>query len=190
MCRLHQRLRAGWRRQWRKSGMRRNARRYSGVSGKPDRQISERQTLMKTELSILIPTYNDCCLELVRQLAEQAQNIEDLHAYEIIVADDGSTEKETVEANRPINNIEHCRYIERSENRGRAIIRNFLAQQACHAWLLYIDSDMTVIRKDFLKTYLTCAGTQVVYDIRCSAGIKATCVSCTRNGQNGNILQR
>ncbi|ETD21519.1 glycosyltransferase family 2 protein [Hoylesella oralis] len=118
---------------------------------------------MKTELSILIPTYNDCCLELVRQLAEQAQNIEDLHAYEIIVADDGSTEKETVEANRPINNIEHCRYIERLENKGRAIIRNFLAQQACHVWLLYIDSDMTVIRKDFLKTYLTCTETQVIY---------------------------
>ena len=118
---------------------------------------------MKTELSILIPTYNDCCLELVRQLAKQARSIENLHTYEIIVADDGSTKKETVETNRLINNIEHCRYIERLENRGRAIIRNFLAQQACHVWLLYIDSDMIVIHKDFLKAYLTCAETEVVY---------------------------
>ena len=118
---------------------------------------------MKTELSILIPTYNNCCLELVRQLAEQARSIENLHTYEIIVADDGSTKKETVETNRLINNIEHCRYIERLENRGRAIIRNFLAQQACHVWLLYIDSDMIVIHKDFLKVYLTCAETEVVY---------------------------
>ena len=118
---------------------------------------------MKTELSILIPTYNDRCTKLVKQLFEQAQGIEDLHAYEIIVADDGTTEKDILEANRSINHIEHCRYIERPSNTGRAAIRNFLAQQAHYAWLLFIDADLTVIRKDFLKKYLTCTETQVVY---------------------------
>lgn len=41
-------------------------------------------------LSILIPTYNDDCYELVQALALQAKAL-NLADWEIIVADDGST---------------------------------------------------------------------------------------------------
>jgi hypothetical protein len=43
--------------------------------------------------------------------------------------------------------------MEREQNAGRAAIRNFLAQQAQYEWLLLIDCDMVVCRKDFLMRY-------------------------------------
>lgn len=50
---------------------------------------------MINSLSILIPTYNNVCLELVRDLQAQASILssENDFEYEIIVADDGSTDK-------------------------------------------------------------------------------------------------
>ena len=107
--------------------------------------------MMNCALSILIPTYNGICTKLVSDLQAQAQELG--ITYEIIVADDGSTDSASVEANRAINALPHCRYVERTENVGRAAIRNFLATQAVHPWLLFIDSDMMVCRNDFLQRY-------------------------------------
>jgi glycosyltransferase involved in cell wall biosynthesis len=45
--------------------------------------------------------------------------------------------------------------IESPHNQGRAAIRNLLAQEARHEWLLFIDSDMLVCRPDYLQHYLT-----------------------------------
>lgn len=111
-------------------------------------------------LSILIPTYNDRCITLVRTLLEQAVllNID----YEIIVADDGSNQQEVLQENAPIAEMDHCRYLVRSSNKGRAAIRNFLAQQASFPWLLFLDSDMVVCRHDFLQKYIQCKN-DVVY---------------------------
>ena len=53
-------------------------------------------------LSILIPTYNYCCLSLVESLHAQA-TAQDGLSFEILVADDGSTDAATVSANRAIN---------------------------------------------------------------------------------------
>ena len=111
-------------------------------------------------LSILIQTYDTVCVDLVRALCEQALSLD--VAFEIIVADDGSTSASCIAANRAIATIPHCRFIERGFNAGRAAIRNFLAQQASHAYLLYIDSDMTMVRPHFLKCYLDCLPAQVV----------------------------
>ncbi len=116
---------------------------------------------MKHELSILIPTYNGICLQLVRSLCRQAEAVEGLD-YEIIVADDGSTDEACVNANRAIGTLPHSLYIIRSANSGRAAIRNFLAQQARYQWLLFIDSDMTIRHDDYLHNYLACDG-EVVY---------------------------
>ena len=102
-------------------------------------------------LSILIPTYNDPCYMLVSDLQQQASRLP--ISYEIIVADDGSKDQTVIEQNRHINEIENCRVIERGKNSGRAIIRNYLAQQARYDWLLFIDSDMVVCRKDFVQRY-------------------------------------
>lgn len=104
-------------------------------------------------LSILIPTYNHVCIELVKSLQAQATALPHLE-YEILVADDGSTDLSTIEANQKINQLENCRYIEREKNVGRAAIRNFLAQQAGYPWLLFIDSNMDVILSEYLSNYL------------------------------------
>jgi glycosyltransferase involved in cell wall biosynthesis len=74
--------------------------------------------------------------------------------YEIIVADDGSTDEESVNSNRSIENLENVKYIIRKENVGRACIRNFLAQQAQYKWLLFLDADVTIDRSRFIQKYL------------------------------------
>ncbi len=96
---------------------------------------------MIIDLSILLPTYNNVCLPQVKELQRQAEATCGLR-YEIIVADDGSTDAEIVIANRTVNLYEHCRFMACGENRGRACIRNYLAQQAQGEWLLFADSNM------------------------------------------------
>lgn len=103
-------------------------------------------------ISVLIPTYNQPCLELVSQL--QAQLEQAAVPYEIIVADDGSTDERTVEANLGIATLVHCQYIVRKENAGRAAIRNFLAQVAQYDLLLFIDSDMSLVDDQYIRRYL------------------------------------
>lgn len=108
---------------------------------------------MINTLSILIPTYNHVCTELVESLQAQASSLPNLE-YEILVADDGSTDEYTIEENRIINQLDNCRYIERETNVGRAAIRNFLAKEAKYPWLLFIDSNMDVILSEYLSNYL------------------------------------
>lgn len=104
-------------------------------------------------LSILIPTCNDSCIGLVQALQAQAETLG--NSYEIVVADDGSTDEAVLAENAPIASLPHCRYIRREQNAGRAAIRNFLAREAQYDLLLFIDSDMTVCRQDFLKKYMS-----------------------------------
>ncbi|MBR7171687.1 MAG: glycosyltransferase family 2 protein [Prevotella sp.] len=104
-------------------------------------------------LSILIPAYNYVCVNLVKGLQKQAQQLG--ISYEIIVADDGSTAKQAIKINRGIANIPNCTYIEREENAGRAAIRNFLAEQSKYAWLLFLDCDMQLPDGLFLKRYMS-----------------------------------
>lgn len=109
--------------------------------------------MIKTELSILIPTYNDVCIDLVRGLAKQCMAVKRLR-YHILVADDGSTDPAVIEANQAINGILNCSYVLRGVNCGRAITRNWLAYQARHEWLLFIDADMSLERDDFIQRYV------------------------------------
>ena len=111
-------------------------------------------------LSILIPTYNDVCCQLVNDLQSQAAALG--IDYEIIVADDGSTDEAVLRQNRTINALPCCRLLERGMNSGRAVIRNVLANEARYPWLLFIDSDMTVCRTDFIERYILTVG-DVVY---------------------------
>ena len=113
-------------------------------------------------LSILIPTFNNVCITLVEQLHELASTATDLE-YEILVADDGSTDASTIDANKQIDTLPHCRYLIRKENMGRSAIRNFLAQQASYPMLLFIDSHMSVIHKDYLRQYILHGRHPLVY---------------------------
>ena len=112
------------------------------------------------DISILIPTYNYVCCQLVEQLEAQASALG--IAHEIIVADDGSTDSSCVAANRSIRSLPHCRLLECSDNRGRAAVRNFLSRQAQYEWVLFVDSDMVVVRNDFIRRYAETAEGDIV----------------------------
>jgi len=103
-------------------------------------------------LSILIPVYNFNCTKLVQALCEQAlhQNVN----FEIIVADDASTDAKLEKENAEIGKMEHCQYIALKENLGRAAIRNFLAKKAKYDYLMFMDCDGQVVYLQFLEAYL------------------------------------
>ena len=78
------------------------------------------------------------------------------------MADDGSTDAAARECNRAIASLSNCRYVERSQNSGRAAIRNFLAREAQFEWLLFLDCDMTIRDARFLSRYLEHDGALVI----------------------------
>lgn len=101
-------------------------------------------------LSILIPTYNYDCYDLVLELHRQATelNIE----FEIIVADDCS--KTELPRLHLINQLSNCQLIKPQHNLGRAKIRNFLADKSQYNHLLFLDSDSFPAHNNFLKNYI------------------------------------
>ena len=110
---------------------------------------------MINELSILIPTYNSCCVDMTKQLQVMCDRIPTPFQYEIIVADDGSQNHAIVEANMAINQLPHCTFLRKETNTGSAATRNFLAQHSHYSWLLFLDSDMTIPDQDFIIRYLS-----------------------------------
>ena len=104
-------------------------------------------------LSILIPTYNDLCVTLVDALRKQAEATGIM--YEILVGDDGSRDTSVVAENKEIAQWQHCQYLIQPKNIGRSAIRNLLAKEAQYDWLLFIDSDMTMVRPDFINKYIS-----------------------------------
>lgn len=129
---------------------------------------------MIDRLSILLPCYNNVCTDLVTALSRQAENIVNSGRrldYEIIVADDGSTDHDAINRNKAIDRLPHARYVLRGHNTGRSAIRNWLAREARHPWLLFIDSDLGIDNDNYLAAYLaldsaevTCGGYTVSGD--------------------------
>ena len=115
---------------------------------------------MNRELSVLLPVYECSCVTLVTALHEQCTlaGID----FEIIVADDGSSTPATITANRQIEQLPNVRYIIRSENVGRAAIRNFLVSQAHFERVLFCDGDMELRKAGFINNYLS-ADAPIVY---------------------------
>lgn len=121
-------------------------------------------------LSVLIPTYNDSCLELVNVLQRQVAEIlstEVVEGAEIVVADDCSTYKNILAEEELLGGFPNCRVIRPKQNLGRAGIRNFLADNAKGDWILFIDGDMAVKNERFLARYLENANADVVYGGYC-----------------------
>ena len=107
-------------------------------------------------LSILIPVYNWDCTQLIKDLHYQGLTLD--IPYEIIVADDCSSDKEILKKNRiVIESHENCRFFPVPHNIGRAAIRNFLADQSKYDKLLFLDCDSAIKDKQFLRKYLDVA---------------------------------
>lgn len=115
-------------------------------------------------LTVLIPTYNYTCYQLVADLQRQLEASGE--SYEVIVAEDGSRDQVSMIANWKINDLPGCRVLRRRENAGRAAIRNFLGKEAKGDWLLFMDSDARVIKDDFIERYVesinTCGDADVI----------------------------
>ena len=104
-------------------------------------------------LSILIPVFNWDCTQLIKDLHFQGLTLE--IPYEIIVADDCSTDKDLQQKSRLVAEThENCRYFALPHNIGRAAIRNFMADQSKYEKLLFLDCDAEVKDKQFLKKYV------------------------------------
>ncbi len=101
-------------------------------------------------LSILIPIYQENCVNLVNDLQSQAKDLG--CEWEILVFDDCSPIK--CEENKAIAQLPNVEYRELSENLGRSRIRNLLAETAKGDILIFLDGDSKIVRDDFLKRYL------------------------------------
>ncbi|MDD7318459.1 MAG: glycosyltransferase [Prevotella sp.] len=108
---------------------------------------------MKREISVLISVFNCRCRDLVESLHRQLRVM--AVEYEILVADDGSTDDETISENRSISSLENVKLIERGFNSGRSKIKNFLAREARYGNLLFLDGDMSLRKDDFIENYLS-----------------------------------
>lgn len=102
-------------------------------------------------LSILIPTYNAICTELVARIHAEATRLD--IPFEILVADDGSR-SEIDEINRHIATLSNCCYFPATENIGPARLRNRLADQAKYQYILFLDTDVLPVHPTFLADYL------------------------------------
>lgn len=102
-------------------------------------------------ISILIPTFNHDCSDLVHALLQQAEAMQ--LTIEIIVGDDCSTHATIADALHELNKLPHCHTFRVAHNVGRAAMRNLLARKAQHPYLLYIDSDAALCSDHFLARY-------------------------------------
>ncbi|MFC6999292.1 glycosyltransferase family 2 protein [Rufibacter roseus] len=106
---------------------------------------------MVSEISILIPVYNQNVLPLVEALLLQASSL--TVPYEIRVYDDGSS-AEVKSVNQRLSSQPNVVYQEVAENIGRSKIRYLLAQEAQYEWLLFLDNDVLPAKEDFLLKYI------------------------------------
>ena len=102
-------------------------------------------------LSILIPCYNWDTYGFIKQLYELCEKTNNLENFEIIFAEDGSS---NCFSNNQIETMQNTRYIVLKENLGRSGIRNFLAEKAKYRWLLFIDCDSKIATKNFIQNYI------------------------------------
>ena len=129
---------------------------------------------MIKSLSVLIPVYNQICVNKVKAIKELCDAQPSLE-YEIIVADDCSTHHDTISANTEINELPHCRFVLKNRNEGSGATRNFLARQSKYDWLLFLDCDMDIPDKWFIDRYVKTAQPRTVVN----GGIKIGPKPCT-----------
>ena len=105
-------------------------------------------------ISVLIPTYNYVCYNLVWELQRQLSACNE--KYEIIVAEDGSDNQETIRENDKVTMLPGCVHLVRKENIGRAHIINYLVREAKGEWCVIMESDAEVVSDDYISKYTKC----------------------------------
>ncbi|WP_192821184.1 glycosyltransferase family 2 protein [Rufibacter sp. LB8] len=106
---------------------------------------------MVSEISILIPVFNQPVLALVQRLHQQATALP--ISFEIRVYDDGSN-SETKIQNQAVAALAQVVYQELPQNLGRTQIRLKLARDAKFPNLLFLDNDVLPVQDSFLQTYV------------------------------------
>ncbi|UYZ64545.1 glycosyltransferase family 2 protein [Hymenobacter weizhouensis] len=110
-------------------------------------------------LSVLIPVFNRDVRPLVHALRAQVAHWPG--PVEICCLDDGSAPAVRV-LNQELAALPGVQYQELACNVGRAAIRNQLAQQARHEWLLLLDNDSVLPDGHFLARYAVAQGRAAV----------------------------
>ncbi len=115
-------------------------------------------------LSILIPTFNYNIIPLVSKIVDQLKK--ETIAYEVVVADDYSTDRAICIANQDyLNKVELGRFLPLKNNIGRSAIRNLLAEEALYQNLLFLDADVLPKWDSFIKKYIQLLDTnyEIIY---------------------------
>ena len=120
-------------------------------------RIPKRKTKLNDMLSILIATYNYGCARLAAELRTQAEKLRlkenGAFDYEIIISDDGSTNKDALAENAAIRSWPRCKHVLLTTNGGLAHNRNELIRNARYEHVLLMDGDAAVCRENFIETY-------------------------------------
>lgn len=120
----------------------------------PDLYSSPAFDTARPRLSVLIPFLRDNPAELIQQLDAEAALLEG--RAEVILLDDGTNDASLTQDLKAILDtaVMPIRLISLSQNQGRSIGRNRLAEQARGDYFLFLDSDMKPDRPDFLLAWL------------------------------------
>lgn len=97
-------------------------------------------------ISICIPVYNFNIVPMVEELLNQIEGT----SCEIILIDDASSTKK--EVNQTLE--DRVKFVYLNENVGRSRIRNMFLDHAQHEFLLFLDCDSIIIRRDFITRYI------------------------------------
>lgn len=102
-------------------------------------------------LSICIPVYNVNITDIVLFLSDlcNSSGVE----YELLLIDDCSAEEVKL-VNQKVCKKKGVRYIELTQNIGRAAIRNYLSREAIFPNLLFLDCDSVICNNKFIENYL------------------------------------
>lgn len=107
-------------------------------------------------LSIVSPTFRYDPSLLLEKLRLELENNKGISDIELIVIDDGSGDKDLIEAiKKQIMNFSiSATLIALEENRGRSFARNRLIEYSAGRYILFLDSDMLPDSHDFIAKWL------------------------------------